>query len=306
MKLSLIIPCYNEEENINLFFESCLKVFGKAKNIEYVFVNDGSNDKTYIKIKNLIEKYNDLNIIGICFSRNFGKEAAMYAGLKNCTGKYCAFIDADLQQNPKYVKKMLFFIENNEEYDCVTCYQSKRKERFFMSTLKSLFYYIINKVTDIEFYKNASDFRLMNRKMADAIISMEEYYRFSKGIFSFVGFNNYYMPYEVEERKKGKTSWSIIKLIKYAKSGIMSFTISPLKITTYIGIFTLLIDVVYFVILLFKNNISILSIIIVFMFLFSSLQMIFLGILGEYIGRNYIQNMKRPIYIIKDKEYAKR
>ena len=299
LKLSLIISCYNEEKNIDLFFKSCISTFGKSKDIEYVFVNDGSKDNTFTKITDLIKKYDELNIIGISFSRNFGKEAAM-AGLKKSTGKYCSFIDADLQQNPKYVKEMLNFIENHSEYDCITCYQAKRKEGFVLSTLKNCFYFLINKVTDIKFYKNASDFRLMNRKMADAIISMEEYYRFSKGIFSFVGFNNYYMPYEVEERKNGKTSWSIVKLIKYAKGGILSFTVSPLKITTYIGSLTLLIDIIYIIIMLLKNTISNYSIIIFLILFFSSLQMIFLGILGEYLGRNYIQSMKRPIYIIKD------
>jgi len=311
LKLSLIIPCYNEEKNIKLFFESCINIFGKDNDTEYVFINDGSRDNTYLEIRKLIKKYNNLNIICLNFSRNFGKEAAMYAGLKNCSGEYAAIIDADLQQNPKYVKEMLNFIEENKEYDCVTCYQNKRKEGFVLTTLKNCFYSIVNKITDVHFHKNASDFRLMSRKMIDAIISMEEYYRFSKGIFSFVGFNNYYMPYEVEERKNGKSSWSIIKLMRYAKDGILSFTTRPLKISSLFGLLTFLISVIFIMVkiiryIVFTNEINSSSIIIFLILFFSGLQMILIGVLGEYIGRNYVQSMKRPIYIIKDKVQTKR
>ena len=311
MKLSLIIPCYNEEKNIKLFFESCINIFGKDNDIEYVFINDGSRDNTYLEIKKIIKKYNILNIICLNFSRNFGKEAAMYAGLKNCSGEYAAIIDADLQQNPKYVKEMLNFIEKNQEYDCVTCYQNKRKEGFVLTSLKNCFYSIVNKITDVHFHKNASDFRLMNRKMIEAIISMEEYYRFSKGIFSFVGFNNYYMPYEVEERKNGKSSWSIIKLMRYAKDGILSFTTMPLKISSLFGFLTFLLSVIFIILkiiryIVFADDINSSSIIIFLILFFSGLQMILIGLLGEYIGRNYVQSMKRPIYIIKDKVQTKR
>lgn len=199
MKLSLVIPCYNEEKNIEPFMECCIETFGNNKNIEYIFINDGSKDNTFSEIKKIIEKYNTENIFGINFSRNFGKEAAMLAGLKKSKGTYTALIDADLQQHPKYVKKMLEYIEKHDEYDCITCYQEKRKEKKLIIWLKERFYSLINKISEVPFYKNASDFRLFNRKVLNSILEMEEYYRFSKGIFSYVGFNTYYMPYEVNE-----------------------------------------------------------------------------------------------------------
>lgn len=305
MKLSLIIPCYNEEKNIELFMQSCLETFGNNKNVEYIFVNDGSKDDTFLEIKKIIKKYKAENIVGINFSRNFGKEAAMLAGLKRSTGQYTALIDADLQQHPKYVKQMLEFIEKHQEYDCITCFQEKRKENKFVACLKEMFYSLINKISEVPFYKNASDFRLFNRKVLDAILDMEEYYRFSKGIFSYVGFNTYYMPYEVNDRKYGKSSWSLFGLFKYAFSGIVGFSVAPLKLATILGITIMILSIIYLVVIIIKKIVVGIAIsgyptIICLILIFGGLQMFLLGIIGEYLGRTYVELKKRPIYIIKE------
>lgn len=305
MKLSLVIPCYNEEKNVEPFIKCCINTFGNDKYIEYIFINDGSKDNTFLEIKNIIEKYDSLNIVGINFSRNFGKEAAMLAGLKKSTGEYTALIDADLQQHPKYVKQMLEYIEEHNEYDCITCYQEKRKENKFIIWLKEKFYSLINKISDIPFYKNASDFRLFNRKVLSSVLDMTEYYRFSKGIFSYVGFNTYYMPYEVNERKYGKSSWSLFGLFKYALNGIIGFSVAPLKLATILGLITMILSVIYLIIVIIKKlfigiAISGYPTIICLILIFGGLQMFLLGVIGEYLGRIYVELKRRPIYIVRD------
>ena len=305
MKLSLVIPCYNEEKNIEPFMECCIETFGNNKNIEYIFINDGSKDNTFSEIKKIIEKYNTENIFGINFSRNFGKEAAILAGLKKSKGTYTALIDADLQQHPKYIKKMLEYIEEHNEYDCITCYQEKRKEKKLIIWLKERFYSLINKISEVPFYKNASDFRLFNRKVLNSILEMEEYYRFSKGIFSYVGFNTYYMPYVVNERLYGTSSWSLFGLFKYAFNGIVGFSVAPLKLATILGLITMLFSLIYLIIVIIKKIVVGIAIsgyptMICLILIFGGLQMFLLGIIGEYLGRVYVELKKRPIYIIKD------
>lgn len=304
-KLSLIIPCYNEEENLQPFFEECMSNLFNI-DTEYIFVNDGSSDNTLESLKNLIVNNKDSSITCLNFSRNFGKESAMLAGLQESTGDYVAIIDADLQQNPKYVKQMLDFIEKNPHFDCITCYQSERKESKILSFFKKLFYKLINNLSDVSFKENASDFRLINRKMVNSIISMQEYHRFSKGIFSYVGFNVYYMPYEVEQRIHGKTSWSFSKLFKYAIDGIINFSVIPLKLVTYIGILSFIISIIYFVVIIIQKftvgiDISGYPTIICLILFYGSLQMIFLGIIAEYLGRTLIESKKRPKYVVRDK-----
>ncbi len=303
--LSIIIPCYNEEKNIELFFEKCLETFKKEK-IEYIFINDGSKDQTLNKIEKLIKNNKKENIICLNFSRNFGKEAAIYAGLKESSSNYVAIIDADMQQNPQYILQMKDVLDQNKEYDAVACYQAKRKENKFLSFCKSCFYKLINKICDTRFEKNASDFRLLKRNVVNAILDMPEYYRFSKGLFSFVGFNTYYMPYEVEKRMYGKSSWNLTSLVKYAFDGIISFSVFPLKISTFIGIISFIAAFVYMAIIVIQwffidVTVSGYATIVCLILLFGGLQMIFLGILGEYIGRTYIEAKNRPVYIIKDK-----
>lgn len=311
MKLTLVIPCYNEEKNIEPFMKCCIETFGNNKNIEYIFINDGSKDNTFSEIKKIVEKYNTENILGINFSRNFGKEAAMLAGLKKSKGTYTALIDADLQQHPKYIKKMLEYIEEHNEYDCITCYQEKRKEKKLIIWLKEKFYSLINKISEVPFYKNASDFRLFNRKVLNSILEMKEYYRFSKGIFSYVGFNTYYMPYEVNERLYGTSSWSLFGLFKYAFNGIIGFSVAPLKLSTILGLIIMLFSFIYLIIVIIKKiavgiAISGYPTIICLILIFGGLQMFLLGIIGEYLGRVYVELKKRPIYIIKDEVSRKK
>ncbi len=302
--ISLVIPCYNEEKNVSLFYKECSCIFNKKKlNVQYIFINDGSRDETFNEIRNLASE--NKNIVGISFSRNFGKESAIYAGLKKSSGKYTCIIDADLQQNPKYVVEMYNYILNNTEYDSVCCYQEKRKEGFIKSILKKIFYKFINSISDVKFYKNASDFRLFNRKVLNSLLELKEYYRFSKGFFSWIGYKTYYMPYEVENRKYGKTTWSLFSLFRYAVDGIVGFSIRPLKIATFVGIVSFIMSVLYLIIILIQKlfvgiSISGYATIVCLILFFGSLQMIFLGIIGEYLGRTYMETKKRAIYIIDE------
>ena len=214
MLLSLVVPCYNEQDNVERFYEETVKAFvGSNFDYEFVFVNDGSKDDTLKNLKALYDKHKESKIKVLGFSRNFGKEAAMYAGLSNASGDYVTIIDADLQQRPEVVVEMMNVIKEDNTVDCVTAYQAERKENKFMSALKSSFYKIINKMSEVDFVNGASDFRLINRKMIDAVISMGEYHRFSKGIFGFVGFNTKFIPYEVQERENGKSKWNFFKLL---------------------------------------------------------------------------------------------
>lgn len=304
MKLSIVVPCYNEEENVKNFYNCVLETFKNKFDYEIIFINDGSSDQTLKNLKE-ISKEKKANIKIISFSRNFGKEAGMYAGLKKAIGDYVVIIDADLQQNPKYVLDMLKILEENDDYDSVAAYQKERKEGIILKFFKSCFYKIINKISDVSFVDKASDFRLMKRNMVEAIINMEEYNRFSKGIFSFVGFNTYYMPYEVETRKYGKSKWNFWKLFKYSIDGIVSFSISPLRFATFTGIITALMSIIYLIIVIFQKLIYNISppgytTIVVLILFIGGIQLFSIGIIGEYLGRNYIETKRRPIYITKE------
>lgn len=304
MKLSLVVPCYNEEENIKEFYDVVNKTFDKKFDYEFVFINDGSKDATLKELKKLTENKEE-NIKIISFSRNFGKEAGMYAGLKESCGDYVAIIDADLQQNPKYVVDMLNFLEENEDYDSVAAYQKERKEGFVLRFFKSCFYRIINKISDVDFVNKASDFRVLKRNMVDAIVSMEEYNRFSKGIFSFVGFNTYYMPYEVETRKYGTSKWNFWKLLKYSIDGIVSFSTAPLRFATITGITSAILSIIYLIVvviqkLAFGIDLPGYATIVVLILFIGGIQLFSMGIIGEYIGKNFIETKRRPIYITKE------
>lgn len=305
--LSLVIPCYNEEGNVENFYNETVRAFsGNIDEYEFVFVDDGSKDSTLSKLHYVFNNHNgDSNIQVLSFSRNFGKEAAIFAGLKAARGDYACIIDADLQQRPEVVVEMMNIIENEENVDCVTAYQEERKESKLMSALKSSFYKTINKISDVEFVNGASDFRLMNRKMVDAVLSLGEYHRFSKGIFSFVGFNNKYIPYEVQERQSGSSKWSFIKLLKYAIEGIVSFTTFPLKLASYVGIISSIVSIIYLIIvviekLFFGINVPGYATIVVLLLLIGGIQLFSLGILGEYLSKVYDQVKERPIYILKE------
>lgn len=298
MKLSFVVPCYNEEGNIKLFYEDIVKNFKKTNySVELIFINDGSKDKTIDELRK-IAKLKDFSIKVINFSRNFGKEAGIYAGLKNSTGDYTVLIDADMQQPPSLVLEMLNVIENNPDIDIVAYYQEHRIENRVVSFLKSSFYKIINKLTNINFVNGASDFRLLKRNVVDAILEFTEHKRFSKGIFAWIGFNTCYIPYVPCERASGSTSWGIIKLFKYAINGILSFVEKPFKWITNLGLFIITMSILMLILGITKV-ICFDLIVCLIMFMFG-INFIVLGYIGMFINRDYAEAKNRPIYIVKE------
>ncbi len=304
MKLSLVVPCYNEEKNVSLFYNTVKKDFENCGfDYEIVFVNDGSHDGTFKALKTLCD--GDIPVKIVNFSRNFGKESAMYAGLRESEGEYVTVIDADLQQRPSIALDMVKMLDSEPEYDCIAAYQDERKESKLLMFFKKSFYKIINKFSDTEFVQGASDFRTFRRTMVEAILSMDEYFRFSKGLFSWVGFNTKFIPYEVEERATGTSKWSFSKLFRYAMDGIFAFTTAPLRISTIIGLLTSLLSIIYLVVvvlqkLIFGIDVAGFATIVVLILLLGGIQLCCIGIIGEYIARTYIQTKGRPIYIAKD------
>ena len=310
MKLSLIISCFNEEDCVEAFLEAAKKVFDEQSySVEYIFVNDGSEDNTLSLLKKMYLENKNINIVS--FSRNFGKEAAMYAGLKQAKGDYICFIDADLQQRPELVAKMVELLEKHREYDCIAAYAKSRKDESSISIfLKQKFYKVMTNISSIEFVGGASDFRCFRRNMADAILSLSEYHRFSKGLFAWVGFNTRYVPYEIQPRKGGESKWSILKLFSYAFDGIEAFSVKPLRWSLYTGLVTSFFGVFYMLFYLIFNLIkgdgfSIASILIALMFVFFGITLTAIGILGEYIGKIHIQVKNRPVYIESEHYIAK-
>lgn len=298
MKVSFIVPCYNESKNIKLFYDDVVKSFKDKYKVELIFINDGSKDNTLEELKSLLkEKIFEIKIIN--FSRNFGKEAGIYAGLKECSGDACVIIDADMQQPPHLVLDMIKVMENDSDIDIVTYYQEKRIENKIISFFKSQFYKIMSNSTGMKLKTGASDFRLLNRKVIDTVLTLSEHDRFSKGIFSWIGFNTYYLPYIPEKRINGKTSWSTKGLFKYAVSGILSFSKEPLNIIFKLGIFNILVSLMLLILgfIISANQFYFLMILIIFLF---GINYIVLGILGEYIYRNYTESRNRPIYIVKE------
>lgn len=304
MKLSFIVPCYNEAENVDPFIQSVNDNFPITEDYEVVFVNDGSADNTFEKLKE-IKKSSLCNIKIINFSRNFGKESAMYAGLQYACGDLVSIIDADLQQDPAIVKKMVEMLDENADIDCVCACQEDRHEGKFTAMCKNAFYKIADRFTEIPFQSGASDFRTFRKSVRDALLSMGEFHRFSKGLFSWVGFNTVYIPYTAKERQAGKSSFNFIKLIKYAFEGIIAFSTAPLKFASVIGSLATLFSIIYAIVTIIRklvNNISVdgftqLVIIITFI---GGIQLFSIGIIGEYLARNYIQTKNRPIYIAKE------
>ena len=300
--LDIVVPCYNEEEMLQIFYK---EVSDNLKNIKWnvIFVNDGSNDNTLEVIKELENSYD--NVKYISFSRNFGKESAIYAGLDYSTEDYVVLMDADLQDPPSLIPKMMEYIK---EYDIVGPRRVTRKgEPFIRSFFARLFYKIANKITKIELVDGARDFRLMKREVVNAILDLKEYNRFSKGIFQWVGFETKWLEYENIERQKGESSWSFWELFKYSIEGIVSFTTAPLHIATITGIFFSIIAFLAIIVIVIKTLLfgehvegwpSTVSII---LFL-SGIQLFAAGIIGEYLAKIYLESKKRPIYIIKEKD----
>ncbi len=304
MMLSLVVPCFNEAGNVEQFLQETRKVFDGNTDYEIVFVNDGSRDGTSSVLKKIYNENKHIVQV-VSFSRNFGKEAAMYAGMKASRGDVVCIIDADLQQRPEVVAEMISVLNENEDIDCVTAFQKKRREGKFISWVKSCFYKVINKISEVDFVNGASDFRLMRRTMVDAILSMTEYHRFSKGIFGWVGFNTEYIPYEAAERQSGETKWNTKKLFKYAVEGIVAFSTAPLRLSTYIGFASSLLSVLYLIYVVMEKFVCGIDIpgyatIVVLVLFLGGLQLFCLGVLGEYMAKMYIQVKNRPPYIIKE------
>lgn len=304
MKISLVIPCYNEELNIPRFYEEAEKVFCSSKfDIEYVFVNDGSRDGTVNALKELYAKEN-ANFRIISFARNFGKEAALFAGLSNATGDYTVLIDADLQQRPEVVLQMAEILDNKPEIDCVAAFQDKRKESKLLIWFKNRFYKLINRMTSVSFVNGTSDFRIFRSNVRDAILSVGEYHRFTKGIFSWVGFETEFIPYEVMERENGKSKWSFIKLFKYAIEGIVAFTVKPLHLSTLLGSLSMSGGLIYYIVALILSlcgrGWSSSGLLAASIFFVGGMILLCMGIMGEYLSKIYMQSKQRPIYLAKE------
>lgn len=307
-KLSIVVPCYNEEEAIPLFYPAVEKVVKQMPvETEYWFVNDGSSDGTLAELRKL-HAQDPERVHYVSFSRNFGKEAGLYAGLQAATGDYVVVMDADLQDPPEYLPEMYKAISTGE-YDCVGMRRTDRKgEAKFKSFLSNQFYNVINKISDTKIVSGARDYRMMTRQMVDAVLSLTEYNRFSKGIFNWVGFKTKYLPYKNVERVAGTTDWSTWKLFKYAIDGIADFSEAPLAIATWAGGLTAFISIIGMIIVVIRKILEPsssafgwASMVCVILFL-GGIQLLCLGIVGRYIGRIYMQTKKRPIYIIKEKK----
>ena len=308
-KISVVVSCYNEEKALPLFYEEMERVrkqdFENIAEFEYIFVNDGSKDKTLEIMKSLRKK--DSKVRYVSFSRNFGKEAAMLAGLDASVGDYVAVMDADLQDPPALLRQMYDAIKN-ENYDAVGTRRVTRKgEPPIRSFFARIFYKIINKMSDIEMVDGARDYRLMKRQVVDSIISLREYNRYSKGLFSFVGYNTKWIEYENVERVAGETKWSFWKLFKYAIEGITAFSTTPLIISSVIGLIFCIIAFLAIIFIIIKTLVfgdptsgwPSLACIIVFV---SGVQLFSIGIIGPYLSKTYLEVKKRPIYIIKETE----
>ena len=308
-KISVIVSCYNEEKALPLFYEEIERVrkqdFEGIAEFEYIFLNDGSKDKTLEEIKELRKIDNKVRYIS--FSRNFGKEAAMYAGLEASTGNYVTVMDADLQDPPRLLKEMYNDIKN-DGYDVVATRRVTRKgEPPIRSFFARIFYKMINKMSDVEMVDGARDYRLMTRQVVDSIISLKEYNRYSKGLFSFVGFNVKWLEYENVERVAGETKWSFWQLLRYAVEGITSFSAVPLAMVAALGIAFCLIAVIAIIFIIARTLIygdptsGWPSMVCIIVFI-SGVQLFATGVIGQYLSKTYLEVKNRPIYIIKETE----
>lgn len=305
-KISIVVPCFNEEESLPLFYKEISKVIDDMKvDIEYIFVNDGSKDNTLEVIRNLAK--NDDKVKYISFSKNFGKEAAMLAGLKEATGDYVTTMDADLQDPPELLIKMYDCLEEGKYDCCATRSVTRKGYSFFRKLFTKWFYKIIEKISKVEMVDGARDFRLMNRKMVDALVSMGEYNRYLKGMFGYIGFDTYWITYENKERVAGTTKWNFWKLFSYAIDGIVGYSTAPLVFSAVLGfVFCILsICMIIFIVLrtlLFGDPVSGWPSLVCIIFLLSGIQLFTIGIIGEYLAKVYLETKKRPIYIVKETE----
>ena len=309
MLVSFVVPCYNEEESLPIFYKEACHVSDILRKeyqaeAEFIFIDDGSSDGTVKELRKLRKK--DDRVRFISFSRNFGKEAGLYAGLKNAEGDYVATLDADLQDPPSLMPEMLRFLIENKEYDCVATRRETRKgEPLVRSLFAKLFYKIINKLSGTEIMDGARDFRFMTRKFVDAILDLTEYNRFSKGIFSWVGFKTHWISYKNIERVAGKTKWNFWSLFRYSIEGIAGFSTVPLAFASFLGAFccdAAFIGIIIVVLraLLFGDPVAGWPSMISIILLIGGLQLFCIGIVGEYLAKTYTEVKHRPIYIIKE------
>ena len=306
-KISIVVPCYNEEESLPIFYKEIDRVSKEMKTVdfEFMFINDGSKDKTLEILRDLSKK--DKRVRYISFSRNFGKEAGMYAGLENVTGDYVAFMDADMQDPPIMLKTMYEDIKN-EGYDCVALYTKSHKGyNFIRKGLTNMWYKLIDSISAVKEVPGARDFRLMTRQMVDSILSMPEYNRYTKGIFGFIGFNTKWIAYDAPERAAGTSKFNLKKLIKYAMEGIVAFSTSPLSIATRLGVFLCVVGVLGFIAvvitsLVFKWAIVGLPALACLITFIGGIQLLAMGIMGVYIAKVYSEVKNRPVYIVKETE----
>lgn len=305
-KISVIVPCYNEQEAIPFFYDEIVKISKIMENdaeFEYLFINDGSKDKTINVLRELAKR--DERVKYVSFSKNFGKEAAMYAGLEKSSGDYIAVMDVDLQDPPELLVQMFQDLESGE-YDCVATRRVSRKgEPPIRSLFAKLFYSMINKISKTEIVDGARDYRFMTRQMVDAILEVKEYNRFSKGIFSWVGFNTKWLEYENVERRAGETKWSFWKLLKYSLDGIVAFSTVPLSIASILGLLLCFIAFVLIIVIVVKTLAfgdpvaGYPSLMCVILFV-GGVQLFCMGILGKYLSKTYLETKKRPIYLVKE------
>lgn len=304
-KISVIVPCFNEEASLPFYKEEILKVMLQmsSEEFELLFINDGSKDTTLPLLKQYAAE--DTRFKYVSFSRNFGKEAAIYAGLQHSTGDYVCIMDADLQDPPSLLPEM-YDIVKNQGYDSVATRRVSRKgEPAIRSFFARMFYKIINRISDADIVDGARDYRLMNRAMVDAIVSMSEYNRFSKGIFGWVGFNTKWLEYENVERMAGETKWSFWKLFKYSIEGMTAFSVLPLQIASVFGVLFstiafIMIIVIIIRTLIFGDPTSGWPSMVCIVMMIGGIQLLCIGILGQYLSKTYLETKRRPIYIEKE------
>ena len=307
-KISIIVPCYNEEESLPIFYKEIDKISKEMKvvDFEFLFINDGSRDKTLNILREMAKK--DKRVRYISFSRNFGKEAGMWAGLENVTGDFVAIMDADMQDPPSKVKEMYDILSKDKEYDCVGLYTIDHKDySFFRKICTNIWYKLIAKISNNRQVPGVRDFRLMRRQMVDAILEMKEYNRYTKGIFSFVGFNTKWLEFKTGDRVAGTSKFNFWKLFKYALEGIVSFSTAPLVLSAIIGVIFCFIAFVAILVIIIKtlafgdpvSGWPSLACIIIFV---SGVQLFFLGVIGMYLSKTYLEVKKRPIYIVTETE----
>ena len=310
-KISIVVPCYNEQEVLPLFYIEIQKVMQQIQEehadteFELLFINDGSRDGTLAKLRELAKQ--DERVRYISFSRNFGKESGMYAGLENATGDYVVIMDADLQHPPAFLPKM-YNIVLSGEYDCATTRRVSRKgEPKLLSWFSRKFYKIMKRISQTEIVDGAQDFRFMTRQMVDSILAMKEYNRFSKGIFSWVGFRTKYIEYENVERAAGTSTWSFWKLFRYALDGFFAFSTAPLTISSILGVASCLIAFIMIIGIIIKklafgDPVQGFATLICAIFFMGGLQLFCVGIAGQYLAKTYLETKKRPIYLVQETE----